>query len=812
MFRSYLTAAARNLRRNKSFAAINVTGLAVGFAAALLIALIVRSELTHDRFFTDHERMYRVSSVLKGAGQADMRVDMVRPDIAQKLKAEFPVVEDTARLTGRTYPVRHRQIEATEKVYWADASTFDVLPLPAIAGDTAVALNRPDGIVITRRVARKYFGRDDPIGETLEIDRKHLMEVTAVLEDLPGNTHLDTEIFASGLAQFSRLIELDAIPAANQYPAVYTYVRLRPNASLQSLIAELPAFIDREIPGASGPGSRSLSLEVVPIGEVHLTAAGRSAMKPSGSRTGLAALTSIGALIVLAAATNFVNLMTARASRRSIEVGVRKAFGTARRHLIVQFIGESMLYALLALLLSFGLVEMLLPFLYALLDRDAPLELWTDPVLMLGALASAILISVLAGIYPALVLSSFRPNVVLKSGSAGVTGSGGVRHALVVVQSAILIGLLLATAIIYQQTRYAMGEGLRLDKDQVLLIETSIEKPCNNALKDEIRRLENVSAAACSFMAPFANGISNSARAAERDGVMLFSSPIDFDFFEVYGLEPLAGRLFSMQRADSAGSENSSMAAPLVINETAVRKLGFSSNQAAIQQTVTWKRLLSLDGKFSDERASEIVGVVPDFPMGTIHEHIEPTAYYVDPALAQFIHVKLRSEQDVLQTLREIDALWARLGDPRPIARYFVDEQLQTMYATSIRQEKILTTFAVVALFIASLGIYGIAAFGAERRKREIAVRKALGAGRADIVRLLLWQFTRPVVWANLIAWPVVYFVMRGWLQGFAYHVDLSLWMFVVGGLAVWIISCVTVLSHILRAASVKPAITLRYE
>jgi putative ABC transport system permease protein len=575
----------------------------------------------------------------------------------------------------------------------------------------------------------------------------------------------------------------------------------------------MPAIVNRHIRGSDAPASAYLTLPLLPIAGIHLHRAGMGAMKPSGSVKALIALGLDGVLIVFAAIINFVNLMTARAARRAVEIGVRKASGAARQDLILQFVGEAMLYVALAMIVAVGLVAALLPEFNEILDRNIIFNFWRDPPVVIASVIAVLATGVLAGAYPAFVLSAVRPVAALKGAMTGATGSGAIRQILVTLQSTILISLMISTGVIYWQTNYAMNEGMRINKDLVLLIETSINKPCNTAFKDEIRALPNVRAAACSLLAPVANGVSASVKAKDGGSVSIFFSPIDFEFFEVYGLKPISGRFFSRDHADAVTMiSTSQMDGPIVLNETAVRRLGFVSNTAAIGKTINWNRLLNLNGRFGEMRPSEIIGVAPDFPMGTVRERIEPTVYYIDPRLAQLLHVRLRRRSDVTVTLEAIDRLWARFGDSGPITRYFLDEYVRKLYRTTTRQAQVFAGFTIIAIFIASLGLLGLAAFTAEQRTKEIGVRKALGAGRADIIRHLLWQFTKPVLWANLIAWPITYLILRYWLDGFAYHINLSFEMFLAAGVTAWVIASVTVVWHILRVASITPASAIRYE
>jgi putative ABC transport system permease protein len=804
MFRNYWMAALRNLARNRLYAGINIGGLAVGFAAAILIGLFVRDEFSYDSFIPGHQRVFRVATNRIVPGRGPMFVPVVPPDLAAWMKLDLPGVQSVARLASEEVGLRHGDFEASDYIAWADPEIFEVLPLQVFAGNLRTALDRPDAIVLTRQMARKYFGRDDPIGETIEINREHSMQVTAVLMDLPSNTHLDARIFASGHAAYSRLAVLDAMPGpAVQKPwNTLTYLRLSPAASIDELAHALPDLIDRhmQFPGAY-KFSAAVQLTLIPIGAIHLYG--------PGSATADYGLAAIGALTVLLASLNFVNLTTARATRRAIEVGIRKAAGASRTDLVIQFIGESMIYVALSMVLALALVEVLMPQFNAFLGRTIVFDYWRSSDLAISIAGAVLLVGTLAGAYPAVVLSAFPPAWVLRSRSGGPTGSQRLREALVVLQFAILIGLTVSTGILYRQTNFATHDSLRLDKDQVLLIRGA----CAKAFKDEVRALSGVRSASCSFLAPLLNPVLIPTQLHNGQSLSIHESAIDVGFLELYGFKPLAGRFFSAAHEQDVPPEDSKLPLGLtvVINETARRQLGYATPGDAIGQSVPLNLLRSLDVNQVDARPAEIIGVVADFPMGSIRDPIGPTVFYVQPNLFQLMSVKLSGRQ-IPETLASIDLLWKRLGGSRPVSRFFFDQQVEDTYRDMIRQQQLMTALESVALFIACLGLFGIAAFSSERRTKEIGIRKVMGAETRDIMRMLLWQFSRPVFYGSLIAWPVAAYIMHRWLQGFAYHVELSPWLFIATTALTLLIALITVSAHCWPVARAKPAAALRYE
>lgn len=803
MFRNYLAAALRNLARDRLYAAITVIGLALGFAAALVIALFVRDELSYDRWIPLHERTFLLGASVTISGRAPDYVDLSPPFFAAPMKLDFPQIEAIGRLNESKASLRRGQIENNETLHWADPNIFDLLQLPAVAGDLRTALERADGIVLTRKMARKYFGRNDPIGEAIEVDREHRMTVTAVLEDLPSNTHLNLDIVASGLAAFSELTRLDAQPVQGFGLCCLTYLRLAPGASGAELDHAIPDFVARHKFPIDMPGFHP-HLLLLPISDIHTAPGTIAVTKPRGHIETILALAAVGVLIVLISSINFVNLMTARAARRATEVGIRKVAGADRRDLVVQFVGEALIYIALGMVLALVLAQLLLPSLNAFLDRTIIFDWWRNGAYIGIILGFILMIGILAGIYPALVLSAFHPAAVIKSGMIQTSGSTTVRQVLVVLQFAMLIGLILATAVIYQQTQFALNQGMRLDRDQVYLIRTN----CKDAFKDEVAALPGVRGVACSSGLALNFGeIVGPVRLPDGTSMQVARHPVDFGFFEFYGLRPVAGRFFSSDHPGDAISDdfNVPMSAPVVLNETAARKFNFASPAAAVGGTI------SVEDMRDETRPSEIIGVVPDFSVDAIHNEVPPIVYILDQNRSGFLNVRL-SGHEIPETLKSVDRIWGKTAAAGPIDRIFLDQHVQDLYRDVKQQSILFAIFAGIALFIACMGLFGLSAYTAARRTKEIGVRKAMGASSSDIARLLTGEFVKPVLWANLIAWPVSYYFMNRWLSGFAYHVALEPWVFLAAGTIALMIALLTVFAQSLVIARTRPVIALRYE
>jgi putative ABC transport system permease protein len=820
MLRNYFAAAFRNLLRNRAYGVINICGLALGFAAVILIALYVRDEYSYDRFFPDHERIFKIGETFAFPGRPPLVGSQTFSDIAQSLKLDFPAIDMTARLVRMPIALRHGDVESSvSEAYWADADFFRLFPMKTIAGDPGSGLSRPDGIVLTRKIARRYFGRDNVIGETIELDREHVMRVTAVIEDLPSNTHLAGDVFLPGIASFSELTQLDSVKWGSgkiKSFKVYTYARLRPGANVESINAVMGSFVHRHLTDEFNgvPLAQVVTMSLTPIADAHLQPRQLDAMKPQGDPRTVHALICIAVLILFVAASNFVSMMTARALQRAVEVGVRKAVGATRRQIIIQFMGECLFYAGLSVALAVTAVDLFMPEFNGFLQRDIRFDWIRNPFLGAGVSGVAAVVGLAAGAYPSLVLSLFRPSAVLRGTAMLAGGSGRLRQGLVVCQFATLVALIVATLTIHGQTQFALQERLRLPGDRIYMHLGG----CPRAFADTVAHLPGVRAASCASGVAVAQSHWGAGFSAPNGGtISIESAMIDYDYFPLFGIKPVAGRLLAPDHGEDdvlhAGDAIEDNPA-IVLNESAVRALGFKSPQAAIGQYRRWTRpeIVDSSGTMTAGASSQIVGVVPDFSIGSARDLIEPTAYYVDPTLSSFALILELTGSEIPETLRTVRELWARQDLSGPFEGMFLSQYLEDLYADIVRQTRIFSAFSSVAVVIAALGLLGLAVFTAERRTKEIGLRKVMGASRLDILRFLGWQFARPVLWANLIAWPCAYFFMRRWLEGFAYHVNLSLLTFVAAGALALVIALATVAGHSLLVARAKPVDALRYE
>jgi putative ABC transport system permease protein len=571
--------------------------------------------------------------------------------------------------------------------------------------------------------------------------------------------------------------------------SVLTFLRLKPGATVERMRPQLSELMNGLWPRR--PPGLGASMDLLRIDRVHLF----PPFDP-GVRSRLAGTTVIGALILILASVNFVNLATSRSVRRALEVSIRKVAGADRSTIMLQCLGESLLHVLLATLIAVALTECVIPYINAFLDTNIRFEYWHQPSLLAAILAGALVLALLAGWYPALVVSACRPAAALRGVFSQSPGAGVLWKSLVVLQFAILTSLMIAAGVVYQQQIYATHNALRVKTDQLLVIES----PCTSALRDELRRVPGVRRVACSARSILSGRVFDNVRLKDGGALAIGLVAIDAGTLEMYGLEPLAGRFF---RAESTGESSASppanaLALRYIVNESAATALGYASPAAAIAQPL----------RLSDG-SGEIIGVVRDFSLDSIRQRITPALYLVWPRDFELITLQL-SGQQIPESLAAIDRLWLAMGATEPIKRYFVNDYIQNLYRGVLREAQAFGMFSVIAVLLAALGLFGLSASITERRTKEIGIRKAMGAGTADVMRLLMWQFTTPVLWANLVAWPASAYLMSRWLHGFAYRIELSPWLFITAMLLGLVIAQTTVAAHCYLVARRSPAITLR--
>jgi putative ABC transport system permease protein len=788
MLKHYLRVTLRSLRFSKGYAALNVVGLAVGLACALVIGLYVRGELAFDRFHANAARIARVT-----LETPDGNVVVTPTVLGPMLEREFPEVEETVRLyaLGGFRPLIVRSDAATGQeagFVYADSSAFDVFTFPLVAGDARTALTRPNTVVLTETAARRYFPGGAALGRPLQVNEE-TYEVTGVMRDLPPASHLAFDFLASFAS--THWAQEEQWGSAN----FLTYVLFRDAAAADAFGPKLDERVAQAQQAGDLPPMLGLALE--PLRTIHLDVEGR--------RRYVVLFAAIAALILLVACVNYMNLATARAVRRAKEVGVRKVTGAFRGQLVAQFYAEAALLTAFSLALAAGLAALLLPALRA--ATGAPLALdASDPLVPLGLLAVGVVVTLVAGSYPALLLSSFRPVQVLKGQARSGRGATRLRQGLVVFQFAVSVFLLAGTAVVHRQLRYLQTKDLGFRGEQVVALPVG-DRPTQEALpalKRALLALPGVEAASAINSVPGEQrgGYSLTAEGLEVPAdtyVPIGGVPADADVVEALGLELVAGAGFPPAAHLETYAPDDGHYYYLV-NEATLRATGWSAEEAVGKR-------MSVSG---DGRWGTLVGVIRDYHFLPLHEEIRPLALFVEGETNELL-VRL-APGDVAGALAAVEATWRRLVPHRPFAYRFLDEAFAAAYASERQLGALFGGFALLAVLIACLGLFGLAAYAAERRTKEIGVRKVLGATARDVVLLLSREYAVLVLVGALVAAPFAYLAVTRWLEGFAYRVPVGPGLFLAAGAAALLLALATVAGQALRAAASDPVKALRYE
>ena len=830
MLHNYLTTGLRALLRNRVFAAINILGLAIGMAACIMLLLFVRYETTYDQWLPGHERAYQVQTTYlgKNTGRANTS-QMSAYVVGRSLAKDFPQIEKVAYLTEGQPVIVQNGVATTGLVSMAEPEILEILKLPLVAGDSRTALRGANSMLISQAEAQRRYPGVDPVGKTMSIVNAGITTdyaISGVLKDLPKNSHLAIDI----LVPFSRLPYVDRQGFFTRYGwnSGNNYVRLRSGADVAAINAGMAAWEKRNIPkepvgDVVVSEGDDANWALVPTADVHLSNANGFG-RPGNDPKTIATFAFVALLILAMACINFTNLSTARAGQRAREVALRKVMGASRRQLIVQFLGESLVVAAISMLVALAMVELALPSLSRFLDADLNLHYFGQDGILLPILALVILVGVAAGLYPAFVLSRFDPAPVLKSNRGGTDtqGSGALRNILVVAQFAVSIALVICTAVVTAQTIYARSSDPGYNRAGLLQV-TGIGRRQIEAVAEQI---VTATAAIPGVEAVGRTSIGVNTDSSINTSVRIEGNPqpinlgmynADPGFFPAMGLKPLAGRLLDannprddirIAHGDDAGEAAlAARGTNTVISTEALKKLGFKTPADAIGKTI---RVGLVDDKYGLVPVT-IVGVVADLRLRSLRDPYDPIMFYYDRSYMTEMMVRMKAgEAGAIRG--KVEAVWKRYAGQVPFQARFTDDIVSEQYDADEARATTFAAFAGLAIIVACLGLYGLAAFTAERRTREIGIRKVLGARARDIVRLLVWEFSRPVLLANLIAWPVAWWLMRDWLDTFSARIDLGPIWFVGAGVLAALIAAVTIIGHALKVARQSPALALRYE
>lgn len=809
MFKNYLKTAIRNLWRYKGFASINILSLTIGIVGCLVIALFVWDEKRYDKFVPGGENVYRIYEE-RNSENAITYGATVPPAYATFLTHEYPEVAATARMMMRSdkYLMENGDKKGYEEKGWlVDSTFFKIFPIKFLHGDINTSLNDPNTIVISEELSKRYFGDEDPVGKTIKIDKGDMM-VKGVFANLPSHFHLN---FKYLMSLSSAGLPKDRMEKWTWHQ-FYTYVKLKPGTDIQQLQDKFQAHIKKEVfPTLTQVGSTFLPF-FQPLKNIHLQSSDfiyDNAVR--GNKTYVSALSVIALFVLIIACFNFINLATARSFRRAKEIGVRKVVGADRKQLIFQFIGETILLSVFSMLLATIATMFIIPWLNHFTDKSIQFNPFTNPMLALMIIAGGITIGVLAGIYPALILSGFQPIKVLKN--MKLAGSGGtlwLRHALVVVQFALSVLLIVSTIIVYKQTKYLNNKDVGFNKEQVIYFQIRDSLESNpktlETFKSELRSSPNIVSVTSGYGLPGDQYAGDGIKLPTREGVKEYSSNVfigDYDYVKTLGLRLIAGRDFSREMSTDEKEA-------FIINETAVKEWGFGSPGKAIGQPIYWNEWVPADTSHPLKKG-KVIGVVQDFHYKDLHEKVTASVIQLYPAVVYKVAVKARTA-DMRSTIDFINKKWSRFVPAYPLDYKFMDETYGQMYKSEQKLSELLWIFTIMAIFIGCMGLFALAAFSAEQRTKEIGIRKVLGATVFNIMGLLSKNFLLLVLIASIIAVPVAWWAMNSWLKDFPYRVDLSLWIFGVAIVAALLIAFITVSFQSIKAAATSPVKSLRTE
>ncbi|MDH4270556.1 MAG: ABC transporter permease [Candidatus Aminicenantes bacterium] len=807
MFRNYLKIAVRNFISHPGFSFINVLGLAVGIACSLLILLFVRDEQSFDRHNKQIDRIYRVG--ISGFINNNAFDGVVSPSpMARALVDEIPEVAAATRVRNFGFPVFRYgdKVFSEEQVYWVDASFFDVFTAPFIAGDPQKALEKASTIVLTRSMALKYFGQENPLGKILNADGRRDYLVTGIVEDPPRNSHFHYDFLA---ALETNDDSRSPVWVSNNY---HTYFLLRGDAAAEAVAAKMPDLVRKhvapQIQAAIGitldefiASGGKWEYFIQPVKDIHLRSHYDYELEPNGDIAYVYIFSIIALGILAVAVINFVNLATARSARRAREVGVRKTIGSHRTQLVRQFLFESVLMSLLAVLLALLLVQLLLPAFNGMTGKDLAMPYTQSPYTFPGLLVLVLVVGVLAGIYPAFFLASFDPATVLKTGTAGRSRRSHLRNVLVVFQFAVSIVLLIGTLVVRRQMNYIQTRNLGFNREQILVVEKTDDIGNQlRAFKQELLANPGVVSASNTgglIGDNFGNSAYKLPGAAGEETHLLWTYRSDEDFAKTYEIEMAAGRFFEVARSTDVQAA--------VINESAARKIGLTDPVG--------KQIVAIGPSAAQSRTFTIIGVAKDFNFQSLHSEIRPLIihYFGEQGFGRFMSVRVRPE-NIRATIGFIEGTWRRFARNQAFEYQFFDAHFARLYQAEERTGQIFLAFSILAVFVAGLGLFGLSAFVAEQRTKEIGIRKTLGATVAGVSLLLAGQFTKWVLAANIVAWPLAYYFVHRWLQKFAFRAAMSPGPFILTSLLVFTFAVLTVSYQTIKAATADPVKSLKYE
>ena len=800
MFRSYLKIAWRNLLKNKIYCLVNIGGLTTGITCCILIGLYLSNETSFDRFHKNADRLVRATTeyTVNGAvSQTGFTGSMVGP----RLTSVIPQIESFVRiLSFEPYSVMYGEKSFVEnKFCFADSNFFQIFSFPLLEGDPSTALEGPLKIVITERMKKKYFGNENALGKLLRVGGTRDFIVSGVAADVPANSQIQFDFVASyaSLRNANRL---------NWWVEIYaTYLLVRPNTDLKVLEKNISAYMKNQ-KDLGQAANDYLIFHMEPMTRVHLYSS-LDGLEPNGNITYLYILAAIAILILCIASVNYTNLSIAQAVHRIPEIGIRKVLGSARRQIFWQFIGESMLLNLMAFIFAVWTSVLLLPLFNGLVERTLEIKSLTTPLALGVMLLLYLIISIVSGIYPAFILSGLKLIKVLKTGFSFSGTTGFAKRTLIVFQFAVSVFLIISTVLIFQQLNFIQHKNLGYDKDHVVVLPVdALIRQNYQSLKESLQRVPGVQSVSCG--AEEMTNIHwddelNTTGNPAAPSVFVSASPTDIDFVKTMGMHIVSGSDFTLadwKLMDTSGGA-SNWQTSYMLNESAAKAMGWTPEQAI--------------GKIiyrSDQRGT-IKAVLKDFNFTSLHEPIRPLVIFLDSNYYHIYQMYVKvSDRNLPATIQGLGETWKERVTHRPFQYHFLDDNFNRIYHSEKQTAGIFSTFSSLAILLACLGLFALAAYTTVQRAKEIGVRKILGAGVKEIVLLISGDFIKLVIVASLIAFPVAWFSANSWLQQFAYRIHINWWVFVMAAASAAIVALVAISSQAIKAAMANPVTSLRSE
>ena len=771
------------------FSLINIIGLAVGLAVGILIILYVYNELTYDRFHENAKRIYRVN-MIEHRKDATTNIGITTAAVGPSIQDELTGVEQTVRFSypGEALFGYQQNTYRAKSITYADSSFFDVFTFKLLRGDPSEALTAPYSVILTNSLAQKIFGDKDPVGEELMLDNQEVLEVKGVMEDPPSNSQLQFE----ALVSFITLEQHDDIflhwDGGWNY---YTYVLLTKGVKPEFIINQTGPFLEKHINYKYRQFGLSLEMKLIPMLRLHLYSDAEAELETKGSLTNIYVFSAVAFFLILIASFNFVSLSTAIATKRAKEVGMRKVTGAQRSQLITQFLGESLFFSLLALIIGLTLVELLQPVFNTLINNDLGLYRTGNGLLITGIVLVTIITGLLSGMYPAFHLSSFRPLQVIQGNIRG-TGRKGFRNILVTIQFLISSVLIIMTGTVYLQHRFMEQKDVGYNRENLVVVPllTDISRKNYSLLKSEFNNIPAVQVSGVASAVPVDGLTSNGYFPEGFETPLMFNAlDIDEDYIETMEIQITDGRNFSADRPSDKEA--------FLINETLAKEVGWNE---PIGKTIR------------RNGAHTVIGVVKDFHFASMHNPIRPLIITNKP-WKDFSTLAVRLNTNNLQeTIKTLETAWKTINPGEPFTYYFLDDLYDTMYFPEKQFGRMFLYFSFLSLLIAALGLLGLAAYTTEQRTKEAGIRKTMGATSGDIIVQFSSEFIRFVLLGNLLGWPLAYMAIRKWMTDFAYHIDIPWWIFIFSAVFSLLIAVVTVWLRTSRTANLNPAITLKYE